>query len=93
MRGRYQAINIKLDKTGGLTEAWHLLRAARSEGFEVMVGCMVCSSLGIAPALELAREAAFVDLDGPFWLQHDHPDGVQLQGGSLLPPLSGFWGG
>ena len=93
MRGRYQAINIKLDKTGGLTEAWQLLRAARSEGFKVMVGCMVCSSLGIAPALELAREAAFVDLDGPFWLQHDHPDGVQLQGGSLLPPSPGFWGG
>src|SRR3546814_16453956 len=66
-------------KTGGLTEAWHLLRAARREGFKVMVGCMVCSSLGIAPALELAREAAFVDLDGPFWLQHDHPAGVQLQ--------------
>ncbi|WP_449423531.1 DUF1611 domain-containing protein, partial [Rhodanobacter lindaniclasticus] len=58
MRGRYQAINIKLDKTGGLTEAWRLLRAARSEGFKVMIGCMVCSSLGIAPALELAREAA-----------------------------------
>lgn len=93
MRGRYQAINIKLDKTGGLTEAWRLLRAARSEGFKVMIGCMVCSSLGIAPALELAREAAFVDLDGPFWLQHDHPDGVQLQGGSLLPPPPGFWGG
>jgi L-alanine-DL-glutamate epimerase-like enolase superfamily enzyme len=93
LRGRYQAINIKLDKTGGLTEAWHLLRAARQEGFKVMVGCMVCSSLGIAPAMELAREAAFVDLDGPFWLQNDHPGGVHRQGGSLLPPSPGFWGG
>ena len=93
LRGRYQAVNIKLDKTGGLTEAWRLLRTARSEGFMIMVGCMVCSSLGIAPAMEIAREAAFVDLDGPFWLQNDHPDGVHQQGSSLLPPSPGFWGG
>lgn len=93
LRGRYQAINIKLDKTGGLTEAWQLLRAARGEGFEIMIGCMVCSSLGIAPALELAREASFVDLDGPLWLLNDYPDGVQLEGGSLLPPSPGLWGG
>lgn len=90
---RYQAVNIKLDKTGGLTEAWRLLRAARASGFIVMVGCMVCSSLGIAPALELAREADFVDLDGPLWLQSDYPDGVTLQEGLLLPPSPGFWGG
>ncbi len=93
LRGRYQAVNIKLDKTGGLTEAWRLLRAARTEGFMIMVGCMVCSSLGIAPALEIAREAAFIDLDGPFWLQNDHPGGVRQQSGSLLPPAPGFWGG
>lgn len=92
LRGRYQAVNIKLDKTGGLTEAWHLLREARNAGFKIMVGCMVCSSLGIAPALEIAREAAFVDLDGPFWLQNDYPDGVRRQSGSLLPPAPGFWG-
>lgn len=90
---RYQAVNIKLDKTGGLTEAWHMLRAARVFGFTVMVGCMVCSSLGIAPALEVAREADFIDLDGPFWLQNDHPDGITLQDGLLLPPSPGFWGG
>jgi L-alanine-DL-glutamate epimerase-like enolase superfamily enzyme len=90
---RYQAVNIKLDKTGGLTEAWRLLREARACGFTVMVGCMVCSSLGIAPALEVAREADFVDLDGPLWLQGDHPDGVTLQDGLLMPPASGFWGG
>ncbi len=92
LRGRYQAVNIKLDKTGGLTEAWRLLHAARAEGFGIMVGCMVCSSLGIAPALELAREADFVDLDGPLWLANDLPGGVSLQGGRLLPPAPGFWG-
>jgi L-alanine-DL-glutamate epimerase-like enolase superfamily enzyme len=90
---RYQAINIKLDKTGGLTEAWRLLRAARAAGFGVMVGCMVCSSLGIAPALEIAREADFIDLDGPLWLQNDHAGGVTLQDGLLMPPSPGFWGG
>ncbi|MGH8318388.1 MAG: N-acetyl-D-Glu racemase DgcA [Steroidobacteraceae bacterium] len=89
---RYQAVNIKLDKTGGLTEAWRLLREARACGFTVMVGCMVCSSLGIAPALEVAREADFIDLDGPLWLQSDHPDGVTLQDGLLMPPSAGFWG-
>ncbi|HEX4479893.1 MAG TPA: N-acetyl-D-Glu racemase DgcA [Rudaea sp.] len=93
LRNRYQAINIKLDKTGGLTEAWRLLRAARADGFGVMVGCMICSSLGIAPALEVAREADFIDLDGPLWLEHDHTGGVTLQDGLLSPPSPGFWGG
>jgi L-Ala-D/L-Glu epimerase / N-acetyl-D-glutamate racemase len=90
---RYQAVNIKLDKTGGLTEAWRLLRAARERGFIVMVGCMVCSSLGIAPALEVAREADFIDLDGPLWLKSDYPDGLSLRDGMLMPPSPGFWGG
>lgn len=89
---RYQAINIKLDKTGGLTEAWRLLHAARAQGFRIMVGCMVGSSLGIAPALEVAREAEFIDLDGPLWLESDHADGVKLKGGLLAPPAPGFWG-
>ena len=93
LRHRYQAVNIKLDKTGGLTEAWRLLRDAKACGFTVMVGCMVCSSLGIAPALEIAREADFVDLDGPLWLADDHPGGVTLQDGLLKPPSPGFWGG
>lgn len=92
LRGRYQAVNIKLDKTGGLTEAWRLLRSARAEGFRIMVGCMVCSSFGIAPALEVAREAEFVDLDGPLWLKDDYADGVRLRRGLLEPPLPGFWG-
>ncbi|HEX7324036.1 MAG TPA: N-acetyl-D-Glu racemase DgcA [Rhodanobacteraceae bacterium] len=90
---RYQFINIKLDKTGGLTEAWRLLRAARAYGFRIMVGCMVGSSLGTAPALEVASAAEFVDLDGPWWLQHDYADGAKLQNGILTPPPSGFWGG
>ncbi|WIG55145.1 MAG: L-alanine-DL-glutamate epimerase [Rhodanobacteraceae bacterium] len=89
---RYQAINIKLDKTGGLTEAWRLLRAARAQGFRIMIGCMVGSSLGIAPALEIAREAEFIDLDGPLWLAQDHADGVKLEHGLLSPPAPGFWG-
>lgn len=92
LTGRYQAINIKLDKTGGLTEAWRLLRAARAGGFRIMVGCMVGSSLGIAPALEIAREAEFADLDGPLWLANDHAGGVKLVDGLLAPPSSGFWG-
>jgi L-alanine-DL-glutamate epimerase-like enolase superfamily enzyme len=93
LRGRYQAVNIKLDKTGGLTEAWRLLCAARADGFEIMVGCMVCSSLGIAPAWEVARHAAFVDLDGPLWLVDDYPGGVRLDRGLLRPPAPGFWSG
>mgnify|MGYP001030259174 FL=1 len=89
---RYQAINIKLDKTGGLTEAWRLLRAARDSGFRIMVGCMGGSSLGTAPALEVAREAEFIALDGPLWLANDHAGGVRLQDGLLAPPAPGFWG-
>ena len=89
---RYQAVNIKLDKTGGLTEAWRLLRAARDAGFRIMVGCMVGSSLGIAPALEVAREAEFIDLDGPLWLENDYAGGVGMQLGLLTPPSAGFWG-
>ena len=93
LRGRYQAVNIKLDKTGGLTGALQLLEAAKVDGFLVMVGCMVGSSLGIAPALHVARHASFVDLDGPWWLQQDMPGGVHFQQGHLLPPSAGFWGG
>lgn len=92
LKSRYQAINIKLDKTGGLTEAWRLLRDAREQGFLIMVGCMVGSSLGIAPALEIAREAEFADLDGPLWLADDYADGVKLESGLLSPPQAGFWG-
>lgn len=92
LRARYQAVNIKLDKTGGLTEALHVLVAARQAGFQVMVGCMVCSSLGIAPALHVARHADFVDLDGPWWLKQDHADGLRFEAGRILPAANGFWG-
>lgn len=92
LAGLYQAVNIKLDKAGGLTAALDLHAAARAQGFKVMVGCMVCSSLGIAPALHLARNADWVDLDGPMWLMADRPRGVRFANGRLTPPAPGFWG-
>lgn len=93
LHGRYQVINIKLDKTGGLTGALELLDAARAQGFGIMVGCMISSSLSIAPAWHVARHAEFVDLDGPLWLKHDHPGGVVMRGGLLHPPDATLWGG
>jgi L-alanine-DL-glutamate epimerase-like enolase superfamily enzyme len=89
---RYQAVNIKLDKTGGLTEALALDRAARARGMTVMVGCMVSTSLSIAPALYVAQDAAFVDVDGPLWLKADRYGGVRLENGMIQPPRAGFWG-
>jgi L-alanine-DL-glutamate epimerase-like enolase superfamily enzyme len=89
---RYQAVNIKLDKTGGLTAAVEIARAARAEGLKLMSGCMVSSSLSIAPALHLACLSDFVDLDGPLWLAKDRAGGVRDEGGMLLPPDAGFWG-
>lgn len=89
---RYDAINVKLDKTGGLTAAMELVRAGRERGLGLMSGCMVCSSLGIAPALHIARLADWADLDGPLWLAEDCPGGVREEGGVLLPPTKGFWG-
>lgn len=90
--GRYSHVNIKLDKTGGLTGALALADAATAKGFGLMLGCMVCSSLGIAPALLLAARAEFVDCDGPLWLADDRPDGVSDRAGMLAPPAAGFWG-
>ncbi|HYG26168.1 MAG TPA: N-acetyl-D-Glu racemase DgcA [Caulobacteraceae bacterium] len=92
LRGRYQAVNIKLDKTGGLTEALAMLDAARGLGFKVMAGCMVCSSLGIAPALHIAGACDFADLDGPWWLAEDRAGGVTVNEGRLRRPARGFWG-
>ncbi|KQM37781.1 N-acetyl-D-Glu racemase DgcA [Sphingomonas sp. Leaf10] len=92
LRGRYDVVNIKLDKTGGLTEALTLANTARAKGFGMMVGCMVCSSLGIAPAMLLGGQAMFVDLDGPLWLSDDRPGGVTDRNGMLSPPAPGFWG-
>ena len=89
---RYDAINVKLDKTGGLTAALELAAAARSRGMGLMSGCMVCTSLGIAPALQIARMADWADLDGPLWLAEDRAGGVSAENGVMYPPSKGFWG-
>ena len=91
LRDRYQVVNIKLDKTGGLTEALDLLTEARRMGFGVMVGCMVSSSMSIAPAFHVARHADFVDLDGPTWIADDYAGGAAQRGAELLPPEA-LWG-
>jgi len=94
LRDRYQVVNIKLDKSGGLTAALDLLAAAQAQGFGIMVGCMICTSLAIAPAWHVARHAEFVDLDGPLWLVEDHPGGATMRGDGLLqPPAPRLWGG
>jgi L-alanine-DL-glutamate epimerase-like enolase superfamily enzyme len=89
---RYQGVNVKLDKTGGLTAALDLAQAARARGLILMTGCMVSSSLSIAPALHVAALSDFVDLDGPLWLQEDRAGGVRDECGWLVPPEAGFWG-
>lgn len=90
---RYQLVNVKLDKSGGLTAALKLAEAARARGLGLMTGCMVSSSLSIAPALHVAGLSDFVDLDGPLWLLEDRPGGVRDEDGMLFPPDRGFWGG
>ena len=84
--GRYQAINIKLDKAGGLTEALALKAKAQAMGFKVMVGCMLGTSLGIAPAFVVAQVVDWVDLDGALLLERDRDEGFALEGGVLNPP-------
>ena len=90
--GRYDAINIKLDKTGGLTEALALARAAQDMGFSIMAGCMVGTSLAMAPATLVGQKANFVDLDGPLLLARDRIPGLSYEGSTLAPPLSQLWG-
>ncbi|MFN3726240.1 MAG: N-acetyl-D-Glu racemase DgcA [Allosphingosinicella sp.] len=89
---RYQAVNVKLDKTGGLTAALTLAQAARERGLGLMTGCMVSSSLSMAPALHVAMLSDFVDLDGPLWLREDRFGGVRQESGFLHPPVDRFWG-
>ncbi|MGF1625361.1 MAG: N-acetyl-D-Glu racemase DgcA [Alphaproteobacteria bacterium] len=89
---RYDAVNIKLDKAGGLTEALALLEAARRGGLQVMVGCMMATSLAMAPAMLLAAQADVVDLDGPLWLACDRSPPLAVDGSSLSPPEPGLWG-
>jgi L-Ala-D/L-Glu epimerase len=92
LRDRYDAVNIKLDKTGGLTEALAMADAATALGFEIMVGCMVATSLAMAPAMLLARQARFVDLDGPLLLVRDRDGGLRYDGSLVYPPEAALWG-
>lgn len=89
---RYSCVNVKLDKAGGLTEALALARAARDAGLQLMVGCMVATSLAMAPALILAQGAEFVDLDGPLLLQRDREPGLRMIGSMIEPPTAELWG-
>lgn len=90
--GRYQYINIKLDKTGGLTEALALADAAEAADLGLMVGCMNGTSLAMAPAFLVAQRARFVDLDGPLLLATDQPHGMRYDGGLVYPPDPALWG-
>ncbi|MBC6406403.1 MAG: dipeptide epimerase [Rhodospirillales bacterium] len=90
--GLYDCVNIKLDKTGGLTEALALKAAAKAAGLAIMVGCMVATSLAMAPAVLLAQGAAFVDLDGPLLLAQDRVPGLTFEGSKILPPPAALWG-
>ena len=92
LRDRYDAVNIKLDKTGGLTEALQVFEMAQKIDFKVMLGCMVCTSLSVAPAFLLGGMADFVDLDGPLLLAEDRFDGIALNEGKIAPTRCGFWG-
>jgi len=92
LRGVYDAINVKLDKAGGLTEALALVAEADRLGFAVMVGCMVATSLAIAPAVLLGQRARLVDLDGPLLLAADRPDGLRFEGSVIYPSQPALWG-
>ncbi len=92
LRGKYDMVNIKLDKTGGLTEALALRDAARAQGYQVMVGCMVGSSLAMAPAVLVSQGAEVVDLDGPLLLAEDRDVPLHYDDKGVHPPLSALWG-
>jgi L-alanine-DL-glutamate epimerase-like enolase superfamily enzyme len=92
LRERYDAVNIKLDKAGGLTEALAMADAAQALGFEIMVGCMVATSLAMAPAMLLTAQARFVDLDGPLLLAKDRDGGLRYDGSTVYPPDAALWG-
>ena len=92
LAGRYDAVNVKLDKAGGLTEAMALAAEAERRGFAVMVGCMVATSLSMAPALLVAQRARIVDLDGPLLLAADRQAGLRYDGSLVYPPEPMLWG-
>jgi L-Ala-D/L-Glu epimerase len=91
--GKYQAINIKLDKAGGLTAALALAAEAKRRGLRIMVGGVISTSLGIAPALLVAQQAEIVDLDGPLHLASDRVPGLQYDGSTIHPADPNLWGG
>jgi L-Ala-D/L-Glu epimerase len=90
--GRYAFINIKLDKTGGLTEALALAHAAKQRGLDLMTGCMLSTSLGVAPAFYVGMQSQFVDLDGPLLLAEDRERGIRFDGSEMHPPCVELWG-
>ena len=92
LTGKYDAVNIKLDKTGGLTEALALAAEAQQRGFTIMVGCMVATSLAMAPAMLVAQRARVVDLDGPLLLAKDRAEGLRYDGSLAYPPGAALWG-
>lgn len=92
LKGLYQVVNIKLDKTGGLTEALRLRDAALASGFRVMVGCMLASSLSMAPAHLVAQGVDFVDIDGPLLMARDRTPGLRYDGSLVHPPEAALWG-
>jgi L-alanine-DL-glutamate epimerase-like enolase superfamily enzyme len=90
--GKYEFINIKLDKTGGVTEAIRLYREAKRQKLGIMVGCMVGTSLAMAPAMLIAQYARFVDLDGPLLLKCDREPGIIYRDGVMSPASAELWG-
>lgn len=92
LAGRYDVVNLKLDKTGGLTEALRMKALAEAQGFRLMVGCMVGTSLAMAPAVLLAQGANYVDLDGPLLLARDRAPGLRFEGSRIYPPEGPVWG-
>lgn len=90
--GRYDVVNLKLDKTGGLTGALAFARRAEELGLDLMVGCMLGSSLGMAPGMLVAQKARFVDLDGPLLLAQDRTPGLRYEGSTVHPPEAALWG-
>ncbi len=92
LAGKYDAVNVKLDKAGGLTEALALAAEAERRGFAVMVGCMVATSLAMAPAMLVAQSARWVDLDGPLLLASDRAEGLRYEGSLVYPPDPVLWG-
>ena len=90
--GRYDAVNIKLDKTGGLTEALEMARETERLGFGLMVGCMVATSLSMAPAMLIAQRARVVDLDGALLLARDRENGLRYEDSLVYPATAELWG-